>query len=84
MQVNYLHFERVSNRHMRHLSQQLAGDRSTICGELFMLGAPARAQASGYCIEGSDRPSGLLTGVIDEGGRRANIGNKARRRGDPH
>ncbi len=42
--------EWITNRHMRHLSQQLAGDRSTICGELFMLGAPDRTQASGYCI----------------------------------
>ncbi len=78
-----LEFERVSDRFTGLSSQQLAGDRSTVCGELFMLGARAHAQTSGYCIEESDRPSGLLTGVINEGGRRANVGIRTRRRRNP-
>lgn len=79
-----LECERVSDRFMGHSSHQLAGDRSTVCGELFMLGARAHAQTPGYCDEGSDRPSGVLTGVLNEGGRRANVGIRTRRRGNPH
>lgn len=43
MQVKKMLVERKSNRNMGYSSQQLASGWSTICSELFMLGAEARA-----------------------------------------
>ena len=47
MQIKKIVIKHESNRSMGYLPKQLTSVRSTICSELFMLGAQARAQTFG-------------------------------------